>query len=435
MYYLYIISVIMDPIIIGLLPFIFLYKTGRKIYKKKIYYVAAFLLLVMIIPTVVFIFRNDFISMFVIAATFILIGQFLFSKGKGALFYQIVYIIGLYASQILNSVIVQSIYTSVGTMSLDPYSFTLIGCIIKDFIEVLYTLIMIQVSHVWYQTDQRLSKWQLVGLIAIPVYSILVLYSMLLTGEVFFMRYGFWLLIIHTIVLLAIDIYCVYVFYQFSVKRAMEEKIALMDIQNKMQCDYYTTMDKRLDETKKVIHDIKNHLSVIEQLYENNDRTSGQAYIEQVREMMDALGMQYYTENKLLNMIFNDKINKALQQNISVTAKAYHMPLEFMASLDITTIFSNLLDNAIEASAKSSEHWIEIRSEVYNEMLMIKISNSTDGDENSSAGSGIEQENHQGIGLVNVKKAVEKYQGSLDIHNENKVFTAMMMFPKQVKRT
>ena len=77
----------------------------------------------------------------------------------------------------------------------------------------------------------------------------------------------------------------------------------------------------------------------------------------------------------LFSLVFNDKINKALQQNISVTAKAYHMPLEFMASLDITTIFSNLLDNAIEASAKSSEHWIEIRSEVYNEMLMIKISN------------------------------------------------------------
>lgn len=43
------------------------------------------------------------------------------------------------------------------------------------------------------------------------------------------------------------------------------------------------------------------------------------------------------------------------EKGISVTIKVDNVNLNFLAPIDITTIFGNLLDNAIEAAEKSKE--------------------------------------------------------------------------------
>ena len=50
------------------------------------------------------------------------------------------------------------------------------------------------------------------------------------------------------------------------------------------------------------------------------------------------------------------------EKGISVTIKVDNVNLNFLASIDITTIFGNLLDNAIEAAEKlEGEKYISIK--------------------------------------------------------------------------
>jgi len=203
-----------------------------------------------------------------------------------------------------------------------------------------------------------------------------------------------------------------------------------------MHCDYYTTLDQRLEETRKVMHDIRNHLNVIEQLYADGQAGEGHEYANQLSELLAQTGLQNYSENKLLNLILNDKLKAAMNQGIHVDTQIWHMPLDFMEKTDMTVIFTNLLDNAIRSAGKSEKKQISIRSDGFNDLLVIRIENTFGTDDepkapDADAGKAYAWQIHrQGLGLRNVRKAVEKYHGSMDIQKENGVFTVILMFPK-----
>lgn len=62
--------------------------------------------------------------------------------------------------------------------------------------------------------------------------------------------------------------------------------------------------------------------------------------------------------------------------------------------------------------------------------LVFKISNTYNGEvikEGSTLLTTKKERTHHGIGLENVKKVVEKYQGIMDIEHENKIFSVSLL--------
>ena len=112
------------------------------------------------------------------------------------------------------------------------------------------------------------------------------------------------------------NFYSLYLYYSFYENQEIRQKLTLLEQHNKLQYNYYETLDKRLSESRKVIHDIRNHLIAIEQLYACGDAKKGERYVSAVHEMLDSLGLQYYTANHMLNMILNDKLKKAAKDGI-----------------------------------------------------------------------------------------------------------------------
>lgn len=422
---LYMVLVVLDGIASGLLPYLFLAYTERTVYKKKRWTALAFILFVLSVYAVMML-RNDIITIIFCTVFYVLIGQLLFHKGKTAAFYQAVYMIVFFIIQIFGLLIAQLAVSA--TDIIDVYIVGSIILLIKFMFESLYTMFMTQAVNIKRAKD--VSKRQLLGLFLIPVYSIFAAITMISIGAFFFLRYGYTLLVVHMIILLAIDFYSLYLYYSFYENQEMRRQLMLYQQQNRLQYKYYETLDKRLEESRKVIHDIRNHLLAIEQLYKSGDMASGDNYVKDVHEMLDKLGMQYYTGNRMLNMILNDKLNKAKHRGVSASVTCYRLSVDFIADMDITTIFSNLLDNAIEAASKVKDGMIEIKSSDFNDMMFIYIKNSTDADSmppaHSSGKSG-----HEGIGLDNVRRTLKKYQGTLDTEIKNGIFTASIMFPKQ----
>ena len=98
-------------------------------------------------------------------------------------------------------------------------------------------------------------------------------------------------------------------------------------------------------------------------------------------------------------------------------------------SSDLCIVLGNLLDNAIEATEKledEEEKQIFIKLIYQKKRLLIEIRNPYRGSlKKGRSGDYLsgknDQENH-GIGLKSVRKVVEKYDGTLDIHTENQQF-------------
>ena len=113
------------------------------------------------------------------------------------------------------------------------------------------------------------------------------------------------------------------------------------------------------------------------------------------------------------------------EKGISVTIKVDNVNLNFIEPIDITTIFGNLLDNAIEAAEKlEGEKYISIKIGSYHKMIAASIENNCgevkwkNGFPVSAKGKG------GGIGLLNVQSSVKKYDGNLILKSDGNKFIA-----------
>lgn len=102
-----------------------------------------------------------------------------------------------------------------------------------------------------------------------------------------------------------------------------------------------------------------------------------------------------------------------------------NVSLDFVDPIDVTTIFGNLLDNAIEAAEKTEgEKYIYIKVGSRYQMIVIKIENSCGIVKWKNNMPISEKGENRGIGLLNVKSSIEKYDGNLKLKQENQKFIA-----------
>ena len=292
---LYISLCILDFIFLGLLSYLFLAYTERTIYKKNRWTLIAFTGYVAA-AFLIMLFRNDILTIIGYTVIFVSIGQLLFHRGGRALFCQTAYILGLFLIQLLNVAICQTILTVTDMSSI--YLMGSVGILTKLLLESLYTMVFTQAVNL--KTAKDVSKKQLLGLFLIPIYSIFAAMTMIVIGPVFYLRFGYSILVVNLILLIGIDFYSLYLYYSFYENQKMRQKLALLEQQNKLRYDYYETLDRRLSESRKVIHDIRNHLTAIKQLYMSGDLDKGEHYVSDVHTMLDSLGLQYYTANHMV---------------------------------------------------------------------------------------------------------------------------------------
>ena len=100
--------------------------------------------------------------------------------------------------------------------------------------------------------------------------------------------------------------------------------------------------------------------------------------------------------------------------------------LDFLTDMDVTTIFANLLDNAIEAGENKKNFWLKLRGEQIQDFTVVKIWNPS-SEMYAPGRSG--KQGHEGIGLENVRHTVEKYHGALNIETKDGIFSVTAVFP------
>ena len=97
--------------------------------------------------------------------------------------------------------------------------------------------------------------------------------------------------------------------------------------------------------------------------------------------------------------------------------------MAFIDAMDLTTIFGNLIDNAIEACEEvKDDKKIFLSMGQVHEMICVKINNSCGNVEWNGDMPISRKGRNGGIGLKNVKRCIEKYDGSIKMKQENKEF-------------
>ncbi len=196
-----------------------------------------------------------------------------------------------------------------------------------------------------------------------------------------------------------------------------------------MQRNYYRDRIRDEERVRSVYHDMKNHLLLLQTQTGNGQEV--QASIQELKDQIQEYENYQHTGNEFLDIIIRDKAKAAQEKKIDFSAVISFEAGSFIEPLDISTIFGNALDNAIEASEKLSEdrRLITVRANRVRDMLVIIIENNTLSVLLEPKGTTKKDTFAHGFGLPNLKNAVEKYDGQYITKLENDMFTLKIIIP------
>ncbi len=236
---------------------------------------------------------------------------------------------------------------------------------------------------------------------------------------------------------LAFNLYITYIIRKVANLYKYKYNMDFLIKQNEMQLAHYKDIDCKYQETRKIIHDMKKHLDVISELNELENGKSAE-YSQTLEKRLDSLFGEFQCSNTILSIVINQKRSLAMDKGIAVNTVVDDLELSFIEDLDITGIFSNLWDNAIEASVDltDKERKIDFVMRRVDEYIIVNMENNCCNDLNVIKGSGAflsTKENHMGVGLSVVKSLVEKYDGFFNIDCEKNKFIVEVTLPIPVK--
>ncbi len=209
-----------------------------------------------------------------------------------------------------------------------------------------------------------------------------------------------------------------YLFYALKVedeKSNMEFQIAMMKQQESMQFEHYERQREKYGKSIEILHDVSKHIRSIEELYRAGVTDKAMEYTRQIGGILKPLVPEEYSDNPMLNILLADRKQAAESMGIRFVVKVESTGLGFIEPVDVTTLFGNLLENAMQAVSKcSGERYIKVHIKNYNEMLSIRIENSVEKEVRIKNGRPVSAGGRgTGIGCLNVQRCVEKYGGSV----------------------
>ena len=211
--------------------------------------------------------------------------------------------------------------------------------------------------------------------------------------------------------------------------REQEQKDKMQIAQLQQQFAYYQEKLKDEEKVRSVYHDMKNHLLVLQRQI-NSPETA--EMVEKLQSQVAMYGDYEHTGNDILDIILKEKSETAREKHIALSVTADLNGVDFIEPLDVSTIFGNGLDNAIEASEKLPEEQraILVKAGRVQNFFSVLIENSClQNREYTKQRTTKNDDFLHGFGISNMRKAAEKYDGQLTIKCENEKFTLKILIP------
>ena len=229
-------------------------------------------------------------------------------------------------------------------------------------------------------------------------------------------------------ILTNMGICCLCAFIEQNTRAALEADVL------RAQHSYYEDLKAEHLQTRKLRHDMKNHLSVIQSLLSQNKLQQADEYLRSLSRKI-APDLHQFCRQETVNALLNSKYH---------TARSYDIDCRFLLDLpedtefdpvDLCALIGNTLDNAIEASlrlAEPSRREILLKGRCEKGWLSYYIENSA-AKIPAFSDSQVPGKKH-GLGLQIVRSLVSRYNGTIQIQNKSDLFSVTILLPVPRKK-
>lgn len=179
---------------------------------------------------------------------------------------------------------------------------------------------------------------------------------------------------------------------------------------------YYQLMAEQSENQKILLHDMKKHLYTIADLLDEKSDADAKGYIETLINSKSLNHEIRLCTNPTLNLILSRYMEVCKKEHVIFDIDVYGDCLDFIQIGDMSALFGNLLDNALEAARGTQDAFIEVRVKKSEEgQTLISVINSCREipvkTSNGQFVSNKQDSEYHGYGTKSIRKVVKKYGG------------------------
>lgn len=267
-----------------------------------------------------------------------------------------------------------------------------------------------------------------------PVFTISVIYAMLSVFEYVQTVEQANLLAIIAFGMVGINIVVFYLINDIVEREMKLHENKVFQIQAKNQLEMYRSISENFDNQKRRTHEYKNQIACIESLIDKKQYKKLEEYVKRIYGSLNNEPDAINTNNVIVNAILNTKYQEADAKGIVFVFRVNDLSELEIKDEDVVTILANLLNNAIEACETCEDKKV-IRFKFVKEddMIIIAVKNTfnynviyENGEIKSTKTSSVDE---HGVGIKNVLKIIDKYNGSYVIEDKDKEFFFSIIIP------
>lgn len=234
--------------------------------------------------------------------------------------------------------------------------------------------------------------------------------------------------------ILASTIVIILLFVKVIKDNKIKSQKELMKNKLDMQYEHYLSVQESHMKVRKLYHDLNNHISTIDNLKNNSKEVN--EYVNNLKGEIKEFKSIYNTGNMILDIIITEKSEICSKKGIKFICDINFSKVDFIKPIDVSSIFANILDNAIEACDKIQDEninkYIRIKGTISKSYFVLKCENSKVNmiklNENKLLSDKMDKFKH-GIGIQSIKSSLEKYEGEILFEDEKNKFTLNIYIP------
>lgn len=254
----------------------------------------------------------------------------------------------------------------------------------------------------------------------ISIYIIIVLLSVLLNTDINVkLRY---MLSSCAFLLIFINVLTFYIYHYTIEKNSELTELKIQQQKEHDMVEYYKALFSQNENQRIMIHDIRNHLMSISRLNDQNDTQKITDYLKALLNSSELKQSVHISDNEMLNSIMCHYIQLCEGKHIGFKSDIRKHSLTFIDYADLTTIFCNLLDNAIEACTNVPNSFIElsITPKDNTSFTVINIINTCRNNPSFNKNGNpitIKQDKaYHGLGIKSIERIANKYGGNIKMY-------------------
>lgn len=225
-----------------------------------------------------------------------------------------------------------------------------------------------------------------------------------------------------------------------NVKKIENEK-KLQISEMSLQYDYYMKQSKDMENIRRLSHDIKNHLEVLKENIEPEQKIE---YINGIERKLNKYQSYYKSGNTFIDNLLHTKRLEAIEKGIEFKVFADFTEFRQIRNEDLCVIISNTIDNALRECRLMKEEnpmvecLVQLKAKKVKGFLSILCENSLRDSqvrylrENATLETSKEDKKNHGFGVKNIKSVVKDYGGEVSFSVLDDMFSVSVIIPIEI---